>query len=506
MKEHTNFVLWLQLLTACLVFGVNGDYCEVNVCTNGGTCVTGSGAPFICICPDGFSGETCNETETGPCNPNPCKNDAICEVTGHSRRGDVFSEYVCKCQQGFDGVHCQNSVQGADLSSRKDVNDCAGQPCQNGGTCRDLEGDFKCHCPSPYVGKHCQLRCISLLGMEGGGIAESQISASSVRYSLLGLQRWGPELARLHNKGLVNAWSAAAHDKNPWIEINMQRKMRITGIVMQGASRIGTAEFIKAFKVASSLDGKTYTMYRTDGQRKDNVFVGNVDNDSTKTNLFDPPIIAQYIRIVPVVCRKACTMRMELVGCELNGCSEPMGMKSRLVSDRQITSSSTFRTWGIEAFTWHPHYARLDKQGKTNAWTTPQQSNRKGEKKKKKKKLKLYYFVHCCVCKTKLFLCPQVDLGSTKKITGVITQGAKDFGSIQFVTAFKVAHSDDGSSWTVVTDATTQKDKIFPGNSDNNVHKKNIFEPSFYARYVRILPWEWHERITLRMELLGCDE
>lgn len=47
--------------------------------------------------------------------------------------------------------------------------------------------------------------------------------------------------------------------------------------------------------------------------------MGNVDNDGTKTNLFDPPIIAQYIRIIPVVCRKACTLRMELVGCELNG-------------------------------------------------------------------------------------------------------------------------------------------------------------------------------------------
>lgn len=49
------------------------------------------------------------------------------------------------------------------------------------------------------------------------------------------------------------------------------------------------------------------------------VFVGNIDNDSTKTNLFDPPIVAQYIRIVPVICRRACTLRMELVGCELNG-------------------------------------------------------------------------------------------------------------------------------------------------------------------------------------------
>ncbi|XP_037538468.1 milk fat globule EGF and factor V/VIII domain containing b [Nematolebias whitei] len=474
MEAQARFLLWLQLFSACLVFAVKGDPCAVNMCVNGGTCVTGTGTPFICICPDGFSGDLCNDTETGPCSPNPCENDGICEVMSHSRRGDVFSEYVCKCQPGFEGAHCQTNV-----------NDCAGQPCQNGGSCRDLDGDFKCHCPSPYVGKHCQLRCISMLGMQGGGIAESQIAASSVRYSLLGLQRWGPELARLHNKGLVNAWSPAAHDKNPWIVINMQRKMRLAGIVTQGASRMGTAEFIKAFKVASSLDGKTYTMYRTEGQRKDQIFVGNVDNDSIKTNLFDPPIIAQYIRIVPIVCRKACTLRMELVGCELNvysntsGCSEPLGMKSRLVLDRQITASSTFRTWGLEAFTWQPHYARLDKQGKTNAWTAA--TNDRSE-----------------------WL--QVDLLSPKKITGIITQGAKDFGSIQFVTAFKVALSDDGKTWTVVKDNTTGNDRIFPGNSDNNVHKKNIFEPPLYSRYVRFLPWEWHEHITLRMELLGCDE
>lgn len=55
--------------------------------------------------------------------------------------------------------------------------------------------------------------------MEKGGIAESQISASSVHYGILGLQRWGPELARLNNKGLVNAWTAASYDKSPWIEV-----------------------------------------------------------------------------------------------------------------------------------------------------------------------------------------------------------------------------------------------------------------------------------------------
>lgn len=138
--------------------------------------------------------------------------------------------------------------------------------------------------------------------------------------------------------------------------------MRLTGIITQGASRMGTAEYIKAYKVASSLDGNTYTILKVQGQWRDKVkeeaafgifwnkknyssmstyfvslpqvFVGNTDNDSTKTNLFDPSIVAQYIRIIPVVCRKACTLRMELVGCELNG--------------KQIKAAS----WAFRRFDW----------------------------------------------------------------------------------------------------------------------------------------------------------
>lgn len=113
-----------------------GDYCDVEHCHNGGTCVTGVGDdPFICICADGFGGDTCNLTETGtiertllqlwrfaefnswmkpllpsgPCIPNPCKNDGLCEVTSPTRRGDVFNEYICNCQTGFEGAHCQIS-------------------------------------------------------------------------------------------------------------------------------------------------------------------------------------------------------------------------------------------------------------------------------------------------------------------------------------------------------------------------------------------------------------
>ncbi|XP_020780599.1 lactadherin-like isoform X2 [Boleophthalmus pectinirostris] len=475
MELRARTLLLGELLLAALVLAVHGDLCEVNFCANGGTCVT-SGSEVFCICPEEFTGDNCTERETGPCSPNPCLNDGECEVVSEKRRGDVFSQYRCVCPPETTGVHCETRVPGSHLSSTQDINECQKNPCQNEGQCSNLNGDFACTCPSPYVGKRCHLRCISRLGLEGGGIAESQVRSSSVRYTLMGLQRWGPELARLNLKGLVNAWSPAPHDRYPWIQVDLTRIMRISGLVSQGAGRLGYSEFVKAFKVSYSLNGTDFTYYQRDG--KDLVFSGNMDKDSPKTTLLDPPLVAQFIRIVPVVCRRACTLRLEIIGCELNGCSEQMGMRSRLISDSQISASSSFRTWGLDSFTWRPEYARLDKQGKTNAWTAAVNDQNQWI---------------------------QVDLGSSKKLTGIITQGAKDFGHIQFVTAFKVSCSNNGQDWSTVQDHKGQ-DKIFPGNTDNNVHKTNRFDPPLFCRFVRVLPWDWHGRITLRMELLGCSQ
>lgn len=66
--------------------------------------------------------------------------------------------------------------------------------------------------------------CTSTLGMEGGAIANSQISASSVYVGFLGVQRWGPELARLHSSGLVNAWTASDYDSKPWIQVGRRSR------------------------------------------------------------------------------------------------------------------------------------------------------------------------------------------------------------------------------------------------------------------------------------------
>lgn len=46
------------------------------------------------------------------------------------------------------------------------------------------------------------------------------------------------------------------------------------------------------------------------------------------------------------------------------------------------------------------------------------------------------------------------------KVTGIITQGAKDFGHVQFVGSYKVAYSNDGERWSVYQDQKQGKDKV----------------------------------------------
>ncbi|MBW02662.1 Lactadherin, partial [Eschrichtius robustus] len=377
---------------------------------------------------------------SGPCFPNPCHSDAECHVIDDFHRGDVFTQYICKCPHGYTGIHCE-------------------------------------------------IVCISPLGMETGAIADSQISASSMHLGFMGLQRWAPDLARLHLTGIVNAWTSSNYDRNPWIQVNLMRKMRVTGVVTQGASRAGSAEYLKTFKVAYSTTGRKFQFIQGAGESGDKIFMGNVDNSGLKVNLFETPLEVQYVRLVPVICHRGCTLRFELLGCELNGCAEPLGLKNNTIPSKQITASSFYKTWGLSAFSWYPSFARLDNQGKFNAWTA--QTNSASE---------LWPPLSLFLSYEEL----AIDLGSQKRVTGIITQGARDFGHIQYVAAYKVAYGDDGVNWTEYRDQGAVESKIFPGNMDNNSHKKNMFEVPFLARFVRILPVAWHNRITLRVELLGC--
>ncbi|XP_025774913.1 lactadherin [Puma concolor] len=408
------------LLCASGLLAFSGDFCDSSQCLNGGTCLLGrDNTPFYCLCPEGFTGIICNETEKGPCNPNPCYNDAECQVIKDEHRGDIFTQYICKCPHGYAGVHCEISeylgLQRHLLAIGGTVQRSSAVPL---GPLRS-PGD---EAPSVGCGK-ARWWALSegLLGQDTGStvsprssdfcdchLLEGDSVVPSVTGSPAGLPSWLCKGAWM--VAMMPQWCGQMTD-------------------MSAGWRCQLLRFLTTVAGLGLLD-------------------------------------------------HSCTVGVTEASAESRPrCAEPLGMKDNTIPDRQITASSIYRTWGLNAFSWYPFYARLDKQGKFNAWTA--QTNDASE-----------------------WL--QVDLGTQRQVTGIITQGARDFGHIQYVAAYKVAYSNNSMNWTEYRDQGALDSKIFPGNLDNNSHKKNMFEMPFLARFVRVLPIAWHNRITLRVELLGC--
>lgn len=54
-------------------------------------------------------------------------------------------------------------------------------------------------------------------------------------------------------------------------QANLLRKMRLSGIITQGARRVGQQEFVRAYKVAYSLDGRGFTFCKDEKRDTDKV-------------------------------------------------------------------------------------------------------------------------------------------------------------------------------------------------------------------------------------------
>ncbi|XP_009939830.2 coagulation factor VIII isoform X2 [Opisthocomus hoazin] len=309
------------------------------------------------------------------------------------------------------------------------------------------------------------LNCRNSLGLASGHIADSQITASG-QYG-----QWAPYLARLDNTGSINAWSTDR--SNAWIQVDLLHVMIIHGIKTQGARQKFSSLYISQFVVFYSLDGQRWRKYKGNATSTQMLFFANVDATRVKENRFNPPIIARYIRINPTHYNIRTTLRMELIGCDLNSCSMPLGMEKRGIPDQRISASS----YSTNVFSsWSPSQARLNLQGRTNAWRP--KSNSPSE-----------------------WL--QVDFEVTKKVTAIITQGAKAVFTHMFVKEFAASSSQNGVHWSPVLQ--DGKEKIFKANQDHTSTVMNTLDPPLFARYLRIHPRQWHNHIALRVEFLGCD-
>ncbi|XP_037136671.1 coagulation factor V isoform X1 [Syngnathus acus] len=310
--------------------------------------------------------------------------------------------------------------------------------------------------------------CFHPLGLESGSVKDEQITANNTR------GYWEPHLARLNNKGKYNAWST--DQSNHFIQVDFQRPVVISQVATQGAKQLFQSQFVTNYSISYSNDRRGWILYKGDSIYPIKVFTGNHEAYVTKTNTFSPPVIARFIRLHPLRWFNMATVRMEYYGCELDGCSVPLGMENRLIEDRRITASSVNSNWYFGD--WSPFFARLNKQGAVNAWQA-----KNGD--------------------IKQWL--QVELPEVMKITGIVTQGAKSLGKEMYVTSYTLRYSDNGIHWHDYTEDDDGPAKIFFGNTNNNEHAKNFIYPPIFSRFIRIIPRTWVGSITLRVELLGCN-
>ncbi|XP_032239229.1 lactadherin [Nematostella vectensis] len=173
-----------------------------------------------------------------------------------------------------------------------------------------------------------------------------------------------------------------------------------------------------------------------------------------------------------------CTCILGYIGRHCDVCIPQLGMdyRNKIIADSQITASTSSYYWSF-------FYGRLHQvhiSGVTyGAWSP--HTSQVGE-----------------------YL--QVDLLRMMQINKVATQGQptqsidgtqKEPNMNNWVTRYGLSYSSDGLTWTTYPHE-------FNGNSDRDTVVSHILPVTIPARFIRVLPKNWHGIIALRVELFGC--
>ncbi|XP_078357449.1 uncharacterized protein LOC144642352 isoform X2 [Oculina patagonica] len=289
-------------------------------------------------------------------------------------------------------------------------------------------------------------------------IPDNQMSASS-QYA----DGYQAAYGRL-NGDRGDGWCAQEAARNDdWLQVDLGKPTKVCALATQG-DRNGN-EWVKAFKLSYSSDGTTWSTYQ-DSSGADVEFQRIGDSNTIDQHKLPVRVFARYFRFNPTQRNRWNCLRVEIYSfvCFNN----PVGVGSlSIIPDNQMLASSQYGD-GFQAA-----YGRLNGD-RGDGWCA-QEAARNDD-----------------------WL--QVDLGKPFEACALATQG--DRNGNEWVTAFKLSYSSDGTSWNTYQD-TNGADVEFQRKGDSNTIDQHKLPVPVSARYFRFNPTQRSRWNCLRVEIYG---
>ncbi|XP_023281068.1 contactin-associated protein-like 4 [Seriola lalandi dorsalis] len=144
----------------------------------------------------------------------------------------------------------------------------------------------------------------------------SNLLPSSFRSSSQLSSSHGPGFAKLNRREGAGGWSPLSSDRYQWLEVDLGGRTQITAVATQG--RYGSSDWLTAYLLMFSDTGHNWKQYR----QEDNIgaFPGNSNADSVVQHKLQHPVIARYVRLLPLDWNPngRIGLRLETYGCPYN--------------------------------------------------------------------------------------------------------------------------------------------------------------------------------------------
>ncbi|KAM9353411.1 discoidin, CUB and LCCL domain-containing protein 1 [Symphorus nematophorus] len=107
------------------------------------------------------------------------------------------------------------------------------------------------------------------------------------------------------------SWAAGGNDPNPWVELELNDRSTITGIITTGSNEY----YIESYILLFSKDRKNWKPYKGALSKEKKVFQAYTDGHLKVLNSFLPPVVARFIRLQPLSWHDRASAQVQVLGC-----------------------------------------------------------------------------------------------------------------------------------------------------------------------------------------------